>query len=248
MKRLWLSVLLLVLGAAPCSALTVYVTYGGTVSAGFYDNLGLFGTPSANLAGQPYTATFVFDVSPNSNTYQVHSSTVNYIYGGSNYAPLYTSSPLLGATVTIGGVSVAMPGEAKGEISGEKNGGSSGFSKVIHIAQGFPGGVSHYLTQYIQNFAGAASGLRAEIDVAYAYFAQQGDTAFGDFSVCKTTCTAGTLIPSSFSVSLTSPVPLPATLPLLLAGIGAMGVLGLRRKRTSLSTMDTADHRAVERD
>jgi hypothetical protein len=222
------------LAATPCQALTAYVTYSGTLYAGFYDNLGLFGSPGAILAGQHYTSTYAFDVSPNLNTFQQHSTTVNYIYGGNLYVPLHPDSPLLSASVTIGGVTVAMGGQDKGEISGENNGGLTGFTKVLHIAQEASGGVTQYLSQYISNFRGASSGLLAAIDVAFAYHVLSGDTASGDFSVCAgNACTAGRLLPTDFSLSLTSPVALPASLPLFVTGIGIVGLLGLRRRKAA---------------
>ena len=59
LKLLGLCTAFAMCAAAPCQATTVYVEYSGTIFGGA-DHVGLFGTPHSNMAGQSYTASYVF--------------------------------------------------------------------------------------------------------------------------------------------------------------------------------------------
>ena len=158
---------LLLLGALPSRATTVYVTYAGTVGNGIdeqsaTDTRGWFGPTGSSLMGARYETTFVFDVTFGPDNINVSSPALNAILGGSNYGNV---SPSLGATLTIGGRSFSLGGDFLGNIVGENRGGNRGLSQVAHMAH--DGTFS--LWQTIFNFAGSYSGLPVLIDAAFTY-------------------------------------------------------------------------------
>ncbi len=225
-KLLGLVASLFMFAAAPCHAVTVYVTYTGTVSSGV-DNLGLFGPVNADLTGSAYTASYVFDVAFGQNNYNLQSATLNHIYGGSAFSPPHDVSPSMGASLTIAGFSQFIGGSYFGSISGRNDGGVAGFAAQSNEVAS----ASADLYFYIFNSLGASSGLPAAIDSAFSYTVLPGDTAVGLFH------TSGSnfiyLTPETLTVSLTAPgaTPLPAALPLFASGLGGLGLLGWRRKR-----------------
>jgi PEP-CTERM motif len=94
--------------ATQASATAVQVTYTGTVQSGS-DSRGWFGPIGANLAGDSFTATFVFDTGLGTlvnTTYPACSSPYSCagggqqeVYGGTNYS---TATPNLTTSLTIG--------------------------------------------------------------------------------------------------------------------------------------------------
>src|ERR1700735_4574448 len=98
--------------ADEAAADTVYVTYTGTVASGS-DVSTLFGsTVGANLANDPFTATFAFTVPSGTGT----DPNANVIEG------LSPNSPSLGASITISGVTQSIDGSEYGLIAGTSKG------------------------------------------------------------------------------------------------------------------------------
>jgi hypothetical protein len=216
-------------GATPSEATTVDVTYTGTVSG--IDTLGLFGAPGSDLSGRQYTANYLFDVAFGLNNYyvEVNTATQQWIYGGPYYSN--TLSPSLGATFNIGGTSVSINGSSYSEIRGFNYGGTNGQTARTDYAVDSPG--SSYVQNYIFNYKGIFSGLPPSITTAFSYTVTAGDTSGGEF--CAIECL--TLTPTSVSETVT---PLPAALPLFATGLGALGLLGWRRKRKAAAASSTA--------
>jgi hypothetical protein len=222
---------LVVFGAVPSQATTVYITYTGTVSG--TDRLGLFGTPGANITGAQYKADYVFDVTFGLSNSNLNSPTWNYIQGGSAYS---SPSPNIGATFTIGSTSLSLVGSAIGEIYGLNQGGVNGTTEQMHYAHD---GVN-ILQNVIYNFSGSSSGLPASITTAFSYTVVPGDTAYGVFDYPYSGETLN-LTPITLTESLTAPAttPIPAALPLFATGLGALGLLGWRRKRKAAALAAT---------
>jgi hypothetical protein len=66
----------------------------------------------------------------------------------------------------------------------------------------------------------------------FALFSETGQDYLQIFGGCPTTCTIASTTEITFSASPEA-TPLPATLPLFATGLGALGVLGCRRKRNN---------------
>jgi hypothetical protein len=93
---------------SPAKADVVYVMVSGTVTGGD-DASGLFGTAGGSLIGDGFTAQYEFNTSLGTT---LNSTTENYAYGGSEYN---TTSPSLGASLTINGRTVLIAGDYFGE-------------------------------------------------------------------------------------------------------------------------------------
>lgn len=230
---------LLLAGAMPSQATTVYVTYTGTIGNGFPDSAtdrrGFFGPAGSDLNGERFEAAFVFDVTFGLNNYNVASPTETSILGGSNYAGQWDVSPSLGATLSIGGHSLSVGGSVLGNISALNNGGNRGLSSQSHWAS--DGAFTLWLTMY--NFHGIYSELPVSIDTAFTYALMPGDTSFGGLGVNAPDGGHLFLQGDRLTVSLTAPIatPLPAALPLFATAIGGLGLLGWwRRKRKAVVT------------
>jgi hypothetical protein len=217
---------LMAFGAVPCHAITTYVTYTGNVSG--VDSEGLFGTPGANLSGSSYTAYFVFDVILGQPGTLIQSPTENFISAGGS------SSPALGATLTIGGFSQSIGAPNFAQVDGANYGGSNGYTAQYYSVDSS----SANLYNNIYNYLGSSSGLPASITTAFSYAVLPGDSVSGQFVVYSGVGFPPIifeflhLTPTSLSVSLSpTTTPLPAALPLFVTGVGALGLLGWRGKR-----------------
>jgi uncharacterized Zn-binding protein involved in type VI secretion len=105
MKRTVLGVLMACAIAAPASANIVTFDYFGKITDGF-DTAGLFGAPMTDLTGDHILAVFVFDTSL--GTRVTDPGVSDFVFGGTQAG---VASPLVSATVTINGKSVAMGGD-----------------------------------------------------------------------------------------------------------------------------------------
>jgi hypothetical protein len=101
MKKLLLITTALVASLATAQADSITVTVTGTVSSNGFDNANLFG---GSVAGDPFTASFVFDTSRGTAGTQQGGV---YVYGGTQYVNI--PSPALSADLNINGYDVAFP-------------------------------------------------------------------------------------------------------------------------------------------
>ena len=99
-----------------------------------YDLTGIFGTVGGNndLVGQSYTAKFTFDTSLGTPDSNPGPHAYQQIYGGTNWG---TTSPVIGATVTIGSVTVSVPATYDGHDVHSPIHDGYGFGQQYHFAQ-----------------------------------------------------------------------------------------------------------------
>jgi hypothetical protein len=193
-------------------AAVVNIEYTGVVGA-------LFDLTNGAYTGMNYTADYVFDTSdPNAIAHS--SPTQNYVYGGTEYN---NTSPALSASITIGTSTFTIPvaNGYFGEIAGQSNG--TTYSEQDHIAYATSG---IYLMNLIDEVSSSLV-LPTSITSAFTYSVATGDIVQGSY--CSG---SGCYLLSPQTVTETlGETPLPATLPLFAAGLGALGLLGWRKKR-----------------
>lgn len=221
----------IVFGAANANPVTVI--YQGSVSDGI-DYSGVFGTPSADLTGAHFTAVYTIDRSlPNLVTsYPPHYSEID---GGSLYG---FSVAAINATLTINGVTIAMPGVVQGSAFNAVN---VGYSQIYDIAyDDFDNGVDYSHTGIwttVKNDTGLDDFLPSyDFATPFTHVVRASDTAQGVFWAYSYDSTTGVwiaaqadLVPTSVTV-----VPEPAMWLMLMAGFGVLGT-ALRGRRQGVA-------------
>lgn len=237
MRKIMGAVGVSLLSAMPAMATVVQATFSGTVSSGT-DALGLFGAAGGNLAQTSAQMSFRFDTSlgaPVSDPFAVDG-----VWGGSM---LGSATPMLDATVTIGGVSITSDATRFGYaalLADPSFGQSEQFqARGSAVAQG-----QTYATQISALFYGPGFSLPLHLDAPYtltnlaAMAGQPNSQVFGDasFTFCPTTGNCLGTHPyfnwTNFSVApvVTAAVPLPASGLLLVAAVGGAGAVRRQRK------------------
>ncbi len=237
MRKIMGAVGVSLLSAMPAMATVVQATFSGTVSSGT-DALGLFGAAGGNLAQTSAQMSFRFDTSlgaPVSDPFAVDG-----VWGGSM---LGSATPMLDATVTIGGVSITSDATRFGYaalLADPSFGQSEQFqARGSAVAQG-----QTYATQISALFYGPGFSLPLHLDAPYtltnlaAMAGQPNSQVFGDasFTFCPTTGNCLSTHPyfnwTNFSVApvVTAAVPLPASGLLLVAALGGAGAVRRQRK------------------
>ena len=237
MRKIMGAVGVSLLSAMPAMATVVQATFSGTVSSGT-DALGLFGAAGGNLAQTSAQMSFRFDTSlgaPVSDPFAVDG-----VCGGSM---LGSATPMLDATVTIGGVSITSDATRFGYaalLADPSFGQSEQFqARGSAVAQG-----QTYATQISALFYGPGFSLPLHLDAPYtltnlaAMAGQPNSQVFGDasFTFCPTTGNCLGTHPyfnwTNFSVApvVTAAVPLPASGLLLVAAVGGAGAVRRQRK------------------
>lgn len=237
MRKIMGAVGVSLLSAMPATATVVQATFSGTVSSGT-DALGLFGAAGGNLAQTSAQMSFRFDTSlgaPVSDPFAVDG-----VWGGSM---LGSATPMLDATVTIGGVSITSDATRFGYaalLADPSFGQSEQFqARGSAVAQG-----QTYATQISALFYGPGFSLPLHLDAPYtltnlaAMAGQPNSQVFGDasFTFCPTTGNCLGTHPyfnwTNFSVApvVTAAVPLPASGLLLVAAVGGAGAVRRQRK------------------
>ena len=222
------AVALLCLGVSPASAVTMEVTYTGTVTSG-YDFAGLFGPSGRVLSGDSYAATFIF----NPDIGRVQTSNSDYARGG---AYMGTNSPMLESIVTINGNSQTIQGSYFSSIYAA----NFGFSETQQEVQDYSGGKFRSIDSTIYNFNGTfPSSLTApfgpytvgtsdtvhvtvNFDNLDAYGNSMGRDAYAVINVSTVTITA---------------VPEPSTWAMMILGFAGLGFMMYRRKSKPASKL-----------
>ena len=243
MKRLCLAAALAaaaVIGAAPASATITLATYTGTITGGnqsSYDVTGVFGTPNAALGGLAYRVVYRIDDSlPGAPFYfgpQGPNRDISELLGGSSYG--IAAIPVT-ATITIGGVSVAIGGEnASVDLQTFRN-----FQQTLHYVDGqvaaLGAGNAAYVTEIATLFGSGgflnSQDLRAPLDVDLTGF--PAGQAGGGFSIYENNgggyhWAFGQLRAEHLTIATAGAVPEPAAWSLMIAGFGLIGA-ALRRR------------------
>jgi hypothetical protein len=207
---------------SPASAAVVTLTYRGIVgspgdsSTDELDISGLFGPTGSSLAGDAYTAVYVYDTNQGTNVNPPDPYYLD-VYGGALYG---TPTPAISETMTINGITVSLADTYWGEII------------LCSVCIGANSG--------LEEVAGANSEMT---NILYALgspiqFPPSLDAPL-DFSVVSNTtgsqASRGQFVPDDlYLMPLTvnvSTTPIPAALPLFATGVGAMCLFGWRRKR-----------------
>ena len=216
--------------ASAASAVTMQATYRGSVSSG-YDLTGFFGSGLV-LDGAPFRLTFTYDLAA-PGAIRNSGATFDEVYGGSESSYPGTASPMRSATLTINQQTVSFATSAVGEIMT----GSGGLS---HYAGWSASTAASESKGYVTAFAsGEAGAFPARLDTRLARSLLDADLfTWGNFRIaacvgagegCRTTVAAGgNLATESLAIS---PVPLPATMALLVSALAALGLAGWRRRR-----------------
>jgi hypothetical protein len=212
---------------SPVMAVGIDVTYSGTLAAG-------------NATG--------FIVSPLSGSLAGDSVKIDLTFDTSSFNSVYTNVPSFSSLVSSGGggasvgVSVSFYSSAGAilqEIESSNLGGSATDASQRGGSQQFLSGSSNFAGVTTQNLFTMSVANRAipasitqSVDLKNiplsVYFLMSESGPFG-FSV------SGNLDFGNFQVTspIPSATPLPAAFPLFAAGLGVLGLLGLRKKRRS---------------
>jgi hypothetical protein len=229
--KLIVAAFMLLLGvAAPASAATITATFTGTVKTGF-DQVGVFGTAGADLAGAAYE--LVFTVDPAVGAYSTYNGTI--------VDPLLSGDQIFGgksASLTINGHSYSFPGTGSPTSNFNLFGSKPGFGFIV------------YQTNSIQppNFDGSQVLVSLSTTIPGAGFPTSVLSAVAINSCPAGSCTFGATfdIPGgqsgyfhgslnfgSFTLGTVATTPIPAALPLLVSALGGLGFAGWRRKRAA---------------
>ena len=220
--------------ALPVAAAVMQIEYTGTVTGG-YDATDVFGTAATDLTGLTYTMTYTYDTSVGFRGTDPNSDTV---YGGSAYAlPSPTTS-----TLVINGS--ALDGNGDYYSFDQRHNDGTFYAYTVDYANQYT--IDPVTGAYVFNanqfYAyDLALGLPADLEAPYSFDVADGsgggsfqyqvhdpiggitDYAYGNMNVNRVTIT---------QVNDVAPVPLPASVGFLIAGLGAL--VGLRSRRRKL--------------
>lgn len=210
--------------------------YSGVVSDS-YDWSGLFGRGAgASLGGLPYRLTYTYDTARGHRFTDLMS---DELFGGIGYD---LPTPIISVVLAIGGVSQSILGT---DFAYARQSGGVGYHYLDHYAQDdiqdFQAGTvsQNYAYQWGYDYSNA---LPVNLDVPFVVHGLTATGAAGgnfgfftyDFAAAGySTYTYGSLYPDSLSVSAVTPavVPLPGGAGLFVLSLGALGMVGLARRR-----------------
>lgn len=203
-------------GASPAAASIITVTYTGSFVYGT-DRTGVFGAAGADLTGDTFTALYQFDTNEGLLTL---SPTRGALVGGSYWG---YSTPLVDATLTVNGASIALGGSYYGHVMASDLGGV----KILETGAGeIKSGDYSFLAFSLTDFSDTLPmDITKSFNWAFGgsgslqYITSQGNVgAFGELNA------------SSLSLSVSSGVPEGSTWAMMILGFCGLGVMAYRRK------------------
>lgn len=230
MKKLFGSIIALVLSAASANAAIVQVTYSGTVIAGS-DPTGTFGAVNLGVSayvGEHYVAQYIFDTSRATGIFSHTTADSNYVFGGTDFGNL---SPATSAQVTVNGHIVQFNPTSYSQLSGVSQNVDANAQKAFARLNGSTPGVTHLLLDSTIRAADAGPyTVPVSITNPVIYHPTAGQTATSSFIYEGSTYLFATIDTLSIS-GVASAVPEPSTWAMLLLGFAGVGFLTYRRSR-----------------
>lgn len=196
------------------SAITMEAKYTGTISAGV-DTFGLFGPVGSDLIGQSFTAIYLFDFNQSDI---VASSNIQFdtvVIQGSNFGM---------ASITVNGNSFSLSGTDLGILFASHNVNTSQSGQEAFVRQT----PDILIWNEIFNFPGV---LPLSVTTPFAVNGVGSNFVAGQFIFESNE--AINMVTTSITLSDVT-TPLPAAFPLFATGLGALGLLGWRRKRKDI--------------
>ncbi len=214
--------------SAPASAIPMRAVYTGTVSDS-YDETNTFGYGTGRyvLDGLSYTLTFLFDPAA-PGIVRSTGATSDLAYGG----PIYgfpNPGPMSSANLTINGHTETISPEWWGYAEVSNN----SFSE--YIAYDYVNDGLHVVDSLLVTYAFDWSPAGTPNGLETPFTSNDLRDTYGQFQFVNadrgpaTKYVWGSLSPQTLAVSRVSAVPLPAALPLLVAGIAALGLVGRKK-------------------
>ena len=219
--------------ALPVAAAVMQIEYTGTVTSG-YDETGVFGTAATDLTGLTYTMTYTYDTSVGFRGTDPNRDTV---YGGYLYGlPSPTTS-----TLVINGSTLDGNGDYYG-YDQRYNDGTSAFTQDYSYQYTVDPLTGAYVLNYNYFYAyDLTLGLPVDLETPYSFDVADG-YGYGQFQYQVYDPISGTTeyayanmnvnLVTITQVNDVAPVPLPASVGFLIAGLGAL--VGLRSRRRKL--------------
>jgi hypothetical protein len=224
--------------STPASAVTMKAVYTGTVYSS-YDQTNVFGQGlGAVLDGLSYTLTYIYDPST-VGAGRSTDATYDQAFGGFGYGNLPT--PKISTTLKIGNTSQQSINNSYQDLYYQINDGVS-YSYAQHASfDYFNDGLNNkydylYSSGYDYSF-GIPADLETPYSIALSLVNYSSYFQFADYDYASSVYTRyafGYLAPTSLTVSRfdgPSQVPVPAALPMLASGIGAIGLIARRRAK-----------------
>lgn len=203
-------------GASPAAAGIITVTYTGSFLYGT-DRAGVFGAAGADLTNDTFTALYQFDTNEGQLTL---SPTRNALVGGSYWG---YATPLVDATLTVNGASIAFGGSYYGHVMSNDNG---GFSDLETGAGEIKSGSYSFLSFMMTDFS-----RTLPIDITKSFKSAFGGEGSLQYLTSQGVVGAsGELNASSVSLSVSSRVPEESTWGMILCGFAGLGCMAYRRK------------------
>jgi hypothetical protein len=236
-----MSAVALLAGISTASADIITVTWTGSLSpagtGGTVDTNGLFGATGASYAGDPFSATLVFDSATAGAIYNPATGTLE---GGSDINGSRspgTPSPLVSASLTINGTSVSIGGGYSAQLVSTPGSSAGTASFTTYVQSGATSGNTELLKLEFSgaNLTGAVPGFPIAINQNGSFTLVSGDGVLANqasqfFDNGETL----TFVPASVTVtdqSSVAAVPEPSTWAMMLVGFGGLGFLSYRRSR-----------------
>ncbi len=218
--------------AGTASAVTMSAEYTGTVVSS-YDQTDTFGAGiGSSLDGMAYSLVFLYD------------TPAGYLNSGPNFVQQLGSemlgfeNPMISATITINGVSLSVsPTDSSnyryddGYTAYAQDNAGYYFNDMVTIVSQYVSDIFYSVTGFIPPDFSLPFAVAGGLGNGGIFSFQEFDNNTGVFF----TNVSGSLIVETLTVTrvgdVLPPVPLPASLPLLLVALG--GIAALRRRRTA---------------